>query len=389
MSLQSTYLSVKGIIADNLESMGVDASSSDGLTTLAGKILDIEPSIGGLDLDTAVTLSVSSSTVTVGGSITCTATLTAEYDDETLVDVDLHGVLQNATIKLYEGSTLMTSSTTNANGVATLTYTPTSSGTKTIKVVFDGTDNFNDCESATQTITVTQPEVGDVEITSTKSILSYADSDTATITATVFDDSSTPVPISGASVTIKVDGTTVKTADTDSNGEVSYTYTSTGAGDVTISAECMSVTETYTIRDAIYYNDGTITTATELTGLSIPTNFVATFKVKRASGSSNQSWLEVGSNNQNCIFGGQDGRDGSIGVYVRVNNTYERYEHSSDGVLSIGVETPVEFKYDNGAISVKANNTTKSVNSSTITARSYVNCNIVNNQMKELLIMPL
>ena len=122
----------------------------------------------------------------------------------------------------------------------------------------------------------------------------------------------------------------------------------------------------------------------------MPVNFVATFKVKRASGSSsNSSWLEVGSNSQNCIFGGQDGRDGSIGVYVRVNNAYEQYDHSSDGVLSIGVETPVEFKYNNGAISVKANNTTKSLTSSTITARSYVKCNILSNQMKELLIMPL
>ena len=122
----------------------------------------------------------------------------------------------------------------------------------------------------------------------------------------------------------------------------------------------------------------------------MPVNFVATFKVKRASGSSsNQSWLEVGSDSQNCIFGGQDGRDGSIGVYVRVNNAYEKYEHSNDGVLSVNVETPVEFKYDNGSISVKANNTTKSLTSSTITARSYVKTNITSNQMKELLIMPL
>lgn len=152
---------------------------------------------------------------------------------------------------------------------------------------------------------------------------------------------------------------------------------------------CRFVSETYSIRDAIYYNSGNITTATELTGLSIPTNFVATFKVKRAHGNQGQSWLEVGSNSQNCIFAGQDGVGGSIGVYVRVNNTYERYDHSDDQILSIDVETPVEFKYNNGAITVKANNTTKSVNSSTITARSYVKCNIINNQMKELLIMPL
>ena len=153
----------------------------------------------------------------------------------------------------------------------------------------------------------------------------------------------------------------------------------------------MFVSETYSIRDAIYYNSGTITSSTELSIPSMPVNFVATFKVRRPSGEyrNNQSWLEVGSNNQNCIFGGQDGRDGSIGVYVRVNNSYEKYEHSADRIINTDVDTPVEFKYNNGNISVTANNTTKSLTSSTITARSYVKCNINDNQMKELLIMPL
>ena len=43
-TLLETYQSVKELIADNLQEKGVNASSNDGLTTLAGKILDIEES---------------------------------------------------------------------------------------------------------------------------------------------------------------------------------------------------------------------------------------------------------------------------------------------------------------------------------------------------------
>lgn len=43
-TLLETYQSVKELIANNLQEKGVEASSNDGLTTLAGKILDIEES---------------------------------------------------------------------------------------------------------------------------------------------------------------------------------------------------------------------------------------------------------------------------------------------------------------------------------------------------------
>ena len=42
MSLSSTYLNVKNLIATNLTSKGVSASKNDGLTTLANAILDIK-----------------------------------------------------------------------------------------------------------------------------------------------------------------------------------------------------------------------------------------------------------------------------------------------------------------------------------------------------------
>lgn len=44
MSLSSTYLSVKELLANNLTSKGVNANKNEGLTTLANKVLDISDS---------------------------------------------------------------------------------------------------------------------------------------------------------------------------------------------------------------------------------------------------------------------------------------------------------------------------------------------------------
>jgi len=230
-SLQETYVAVKGIIADNLESMGVEASSSDGLTTLAGKILDIEPSVSGLDLDTALTLSASSSTVTVNDSITLTATLTASYDDETLVNVDLSGVLQNATIKFYEGSTLKGTATTNSSGVATYTYTPTTGGNKTLKAVFDGTENFQDAESSSVSITVNK-------IASTISLSASANSIVVGTTLTlsgVLKDSNNEF-ITNASVKLYNGNNLLDTVTTDSVGAFSKSVSGLNVGSYSFTA---------------------------------------------------------------------------------------------------------------------------------------------------------
>jgi hypothetical protein len=42
MSLAQTYLSVKELLANNITAKGVNASSTDGLTTLSNKVLDIK-----------------------------------------------------------------------------------------------------------------------------------------------------------------------------------------------------------------------------------------------------------------------------------------------------------------------------------------------------------
>ena len=152
----STYLAVKEIVVDNLSSMGVEASMEDGMTTLAGKILDIEPTIVVDDFDIDLTLSANDTSVYVGDTVVLSAHLTASYDTE---DVDLVGDLQNATVSFYENNTLLGTATTNSNGVATYNYTTVDDTDLIFSASFDGTENFDEATSNDVTVNVSG-EVG-------------------------------------------------------------------------------------------------------------------------------------------------------------------------------------------------------------------------------------
>jgi len=95
-------------------------------------------------------------------------------------------------------------------------------------------------------------------LTSDKDILSYADSESATLTATLLEDG---VGVSGATVEFFNGSTSLGTAQTDSNGVAVKTYASTGAGDVSLKAEAdngMIVSKTYSISDIYYYDSLTV-----------------------------------------------------------------------------------------------------------------------------------
>ena len=97
------------------------------------------------------------------------------------------------------------------------------------------------------------PTPASIDLTGTKSILSYADSEQCVLTATVLDSSDNPVE--GVTVNLYKGSTLWDTLTTDSSGECSKTYTSTGSGDITFTAEVDGtlVTETYGIEDCRDY----------------------------------------------------------------------------------------------------------------------------------------
>jgi len=113
-----------------------------------------------------------------------------------------------------------------------------------------------------------EPTPATITLTGTKNILSYADSESSVLTATVLDDNDDPVE--GVSVELYKDSVLWDTLTTGSAGTVSKTYTSAGVGDVGFTAECGSlVTETYDIQDLDYYAEWSKITSTWSTDTSI------------------------------------------------------------------------------------------------------------------------
>lgn len=260
MSLSETYLSRKKLLADNLKSMGVSSvNETDGLTTLINAVLNIEPSIGGLNLDTSLVITTTQEIIGLGESIILTSTLRASYDDTTVVDVDLSGVLTGATVKFYNGTTLLGTAITDLNGIATYIYTPSQLGNFTFNAVFEGTENFTNCNSNNVNVTVINSPTSLV-LEADKSILSHYDNDNCTLTATLYDNNNTPME--GLSVVFKNGDIVLATITTNSNGVATYTYNSQGVGDVTITAEYMNLTKTLSIEDCSYYNTNEVSRTT-------------------------------------------------------------------------------------------------------------------------------
>ena len=94
-------------------------------------------------------------------------------------------------------------------------------------------------------------------LSSDKSVLSYADSESASITCSVI--ATNPI---GQSVTMGVykssDDSLVTSLSVTDNGDGTYSasYTSQGVGDVYVKAECMLVSETYSIEDCNFNDTG-------------------------------------------------------------------------------------------------------------------------------------
>lgn len=241
------------LIATNLSAMGVpSANASDGLTTLAGKILDLEPSINGLNFDTSITLHSSESTITTGKTIRLSATLKASYDDTNITNVDLEGVLTGATVQFLNDSTILGTGVTDTNGVATFNYIPLDTGSLTLRCKFLGTDNFNTCESSNINISVVEPVVTSISLSTSKSILSKYDSESSLLTAIVRDQFNKPVP--NQTVTFKRGTDTLSSVTTGSTGEATYNYVSTGGGDTSITANTGTLSKEVIIEDCIYFS---------------------------------------------------------------------------------------------------------------------------------------
>ena len=104
------------------------------------------------------------------------------------------------------------------------------------------------------------PTEYNLELTSDKNILSFYDDEHCVLTATLLDSNSNGV--SGEEIVFKANGGLLGTVITGDNGVATVSYNSQGVGDVTITAECMNLTETYSIEDCSYYNTNEVSRTT-------------------------------------------------------------------------------------------------------------------------------
>lgn len=145
--------------------------------------------------------------------------------------------------------------------VITVTEKPTGSwtiGGKTVKSLTIGNKEIqtitrvSDGAILYQKSTSPTPTPASISVTATKDVLSKHHSDTSTLTATVLDEDNNACV--GETVTFKNGSTVLGTDTTDANGQAEYTYSSTGGGNITITIECASLTQTYNLED-IHYAD--------------------------------------------------------------------------------------------------------------------------------------
>ena len=136
-------------------------------------------------------------------------------------------------------------------------------------------------------------ETDTLTLTSNKSILSYADSETATLTGT----SSTGLTGLSVSVYNAVTGTKIGDMTDNEDGTYSYTYNSTGVGDISMTcATSSSESNSVLIEDCLYYNTAEIiqTSSNSSTlydnnmSIQLPTNCEISFDECSLAGTGNK-----------------------------------------------------------------------------------------------------
>ena len=188
-----------------------------------------------------VELTASASSITVGESLVLTATVT---DGGTAVE--------GASVSFTSGNLAIGTAVTGSDGVATLTVSTLEAGSYSITATYD------EVVSSAVTVTVSYGFTS-VTVTSDKSILSYTDSESATLTAQLMNGDAS-ASISGVTVQFYkyVDGTNdvlLGSGVTDSNGEATYSYSSQGVGDVGLYAKVRSlVSKIYELQDCLRYD---------------------------------------------------------------------------------------------------------------------------------------
>ncbi|WP_181818941.1 Ig-like domain-containing protein [Rhodococcus sp. AG1013] len=177
-----------------------------------GTYTDKGPTITVAKDATTTTLAAVPNPIVTGQAVTLSATLT--------------GVAQGSTIEFYDGATKLGDGQSNAAGVATYAWTPTTAGARSLTAKFPGTAIAASSQSAAQNVQVNAP-------VATSAALSVPGT-AVTGTPVTLSVAMTPSNASGT-VQFKDNGSNIGSPVTVSGGQASlqHTFTATGAHSIT------------------------------------------------------------------------------------------------------------------------------------------------------------
>lgn len=171
-------------------------------------------------IPTITSLSVSSSTVSVGTNVTFTATVTDEDDEP----------IEGLTVTFKDGGSSLGTGTTNSSGVATLTSSGLAAGNHSVTAETTEDNTYSGSTSTAVTVTVNKLTTSTSLSLGSNTI--YVDGST-TATATVTSGGN---GVNGLTVTFKDGSTTLGTSTTNSSGIATFTISGLNAGNHSITA---------------------------------------------------------------------------------------------------------------------------------------------------------
>ena len=213
-----------------------------------------------------------------------------------------------------------------------------------------------------------------LSVSSDKDVLSYADGEKAVITATLTGET-----VEGKTVTFKKGSTVLATETTDSNGEATYEYTSTGAGDVTITVECMSLQETYSIEDCLKYWETLSIQGDTIVNYSLPSNFEVDFTIYSTNPTTDPSVAFLRFNSSSGVWCGK-GSSTSRAVYSIGGTTFSQ-------ITNVNTDYNFTLTYENGVATV-TDGTNTETSSQTLT-KLYLFASKGGSQLKNIKLKPL
>ena len=240
-SLSEDIYAVGQLMADNLNTVGVsDADVDDGLTTLAGKILNANPT------KVSTVLTIDTPLVVYTDQFNVTGVLTDNEDNP----------IEGATIQLIwnDGTEHIATGVTNSSGVFSFTsIDPASVSSYSFQLFFAGDSDYNASNSSVVNVD-TAKETSVLVVTSPASGSSVS-TDSVTVSGTLKDNDGTAM--SGKSVSFNLNSSSAGTATVGSDGSFTKTITGLAAGSNSITASFAATTTHTAANQSITVNRST------------------------------------------------------------------------------------------------------------------------------------